>query len=60
MTQAINEEVIRARKIAEEYNFRLGSRKLVSVRINAKTTVLLPEGKNTEEYIEHLKTRYGG
>lgn len=58
MTQAINEEVIRARKIAEEYNSRLGSRKLVSVRINAKTTVLLPEGKNTEEYIEHLKKRY--
>ncbi len=58
MTQAINEEVIRARKIAEEYNFRLGSRKLVSVRINAKTTVLLPEGKNTEEYIEHLEKRY--
>lgn len=58
MTQAINEEVIRAHKIAEEYNFRLGSRKLVSVRINAKTTVLLPEGKNTEEYIEHLKKRY--
>lgn len=58
MTQAINEEVIRARKIAEEYNFRLGSRKLVSVRINAKTTVLLPEGKNTKEYIEHLKKRY--
>lgn len=58
MKQAINEEVFKARKAADEYKQKIANRKFKQIRVNAKTVVIVPEHKVTPEYIEKLKIRY--
>lgn len=58
MSMEVTEEVLKARKAAEEYKNKIANKKFKQIRVNAKTVVVVPEHKVTPEYIEKLKIRY--
>lgn len=58
MSPEVKEEVLKARKAAEEYKQKIADKKFKQIRINDKTVVVVPEHKSTPEYIDKLKIRY--
>lgn len=58
MSPEVKEEVLKARKAAEEYKQKIADKKFKQISINDKTVVVVAEHKATPEYIEKLKIRY--